>query len=164
MKPVKQSELLEAILVAVGRPVSPSQDRPQALAEELPRLKSLRILLAEDGKANQKLAVGLLQRWGHTVTVAENGRAALHCWRAESFDVILMDLQMPEMDGFEATSRIREEESNTGRHVPIIAMTAHAMKGDRERCLAAGMDGYVAKPIRQQEVYEALARFFSPAE
>ena len=110
------------------------------------------------------LAVSLLKKWGHHVTVAENGKAALHCWEAEPFDLILMDLQMPEMDGFEATQRIRTQEQTTGHHIPIVAMTARAMKGDRERCLESGMDGYVAKPIRQQKLHEELARFFQTNE
>ena len=161
MKPVKQSELLEAILVAVGKPTAETFANDAQTNLQLPAMKSLRILLAEDGKANQKLAVGLLEKWGHRVTVAENGRAALHCWEAEAFDLILMDLQMPEMDGLEATIRIREEEQKTGLHIPIVAMTAHALKGDRERCLNVGMDGYVAKPIRQHELYQAFAELFA---
>eukprot|EP00913_Durusdinium_trenchii_P035271 g33001.t1 len=164
MKPVKQSELLDAILVAVGQPSGKTHDSSNRLLHDLPRLQSLKVLLAEDGKANQKLAVGLLEKWGHCVTVAENGRAAVHCWEAEPFDLILMDLQMPEWDGFEATRHIREQEGNTGRHIPIIAMTAHAMAGDRERCLESGMDGYVAKPVRQRDLHDQLARFFKLAE
>ena len=163
-KPVKQSELLEAILTAVKKPSAAATVSPKRLTAGMPRLRSLRVLLAEDGKANQMLAVGLLEKWGHSVTVAENGRAALHCWESEPFDLVLMDLQMPEMDGFEATDRIRQRERETGTHVPIIAMTAHAMKGDRERCLESGMDGYVAKPIRQQELHNALSEFFKVAE
>ena len=160
MKPVKQSELLNTILGAVRRSAAPmaSQEPARQLPREvLPAMRSLRILLVEDGRANQKLAVGLLEKWGHHVTVAENGRVALHCWEAEDFDVVLMDLQMPEMDGIEATHQIRERERDSGRHQTIIAMTAHAMKGDRERCIAAGMDGYVSKPIRQKELHDQLA-------
>jgi len=163
MKPVKQSELLEAILAAVGQVADEFAKPQQQPSVSLPKLESLNILLVEDGKANQKLAVGLLKKWGHTVTVAENGRAALDRWTSDSFDLILMDLQMPEMDGFEATRRIREREQDTGGHIPIVAMTAHAMQGDRERCLKAGMDSYVAKPIRQQELHQALTEFFSLA-
>ena len=164
IKPVKQSELLETILVAVGQLRAAVKEQSRQREPGLPNLKSLRILLAEDGKANQKLAVGLLEKWGHRVTVAENGRAALHCWEGEPFDLILMDLQMPEMDGFEATKRIRKKEGESGLHIPIVAMTAHAMKGDRERCLESGMDGYVAKPIRQQDLHESLAKFFGSTE
>jgi CheY-like chemotaxis protein len=97
---------------------------------------------------NQRLAVGLLEKHGHTVTVAADGKQAVAALEHESFDMLLMDVQMPEMGGFEATGRIRESEKQTGKHLPIIAMTAYAMKGDRELCLASGMDGYVSKPIR----------------
>ena len=164
LKPVKQSELLETILVAVGRPSPAVREPPTRGTAGMPQLRPLRVLLAEDGKTNQKLAVGLLEKWGHSVTVAENGRAAVHCWETEAFDLVLMDLQMPEMDGLEATAQIRQRERETRMRIPIIAMTAHAMKGDRERCLESGMDGYVAKPIRQQELHDALSEFFQPAE
>jgi CheY-like chemotaxis protein/HPt (histidine-containing phosphotransfer) domain-containing protein len=117
----------------------------------------LQILLAEDSLVNQKLAVALLEEEGHSVTVAANGKEALAATRSQQFDLILMDLQMPEMDGLEATAEIREREKQTGAHVPIIAMTAHALKGDRDRCLEAGMDGYVAKPIHGEELLQAIA-------
>ena len=126
------------------------------MAEDLP----LRILLAEDGVMNQKLAVALLSKWGHQVTVASDGRKAVHAFEHEPFDLVLMDLQMPEMDGFEATACIRELQKVSKHRVPIIAMTARAMKGDRELCLASGMDGYVSKPIRQRDLYQAIAEFF----
>ena len=116
----------------------------------------LRILLVEDGKANQTMAVGLLQKWGHSIEVAENGFEAIDAYKRSDFDVILMDVQMPQMDGLEATRKIREIEIDSGRSTPIIAVTAHAMKGDRERCLDAGMDDYVSKPIRIPELYRAL--------
>ena len=117
----------------------------------------MNLLLAEDNPVNQKLAARMLQKMGHRVMVVENGRLALAAFMKNQFDVILMDIQMPEMDGFEATAAIRErEKSQVGSHVPIIAMTAHAMAGDRERCLEAGMDGYVSKPINVQELTEAL--------
>ncbi len=158
-KPIKQSELFNALVATLG--VNGVEDHstpaPTAVLETLP---PMRILLAEDSMANQKLAVGLLTKWGHHVTVANNGAEAVRAWteppEGRPFDVVLMDVQMPEMDGFEATAAIREREQSLGRHTPIIAMTAHAMKGDRERCLAAGMDSYIAKPIRQQEVVAAL--------
>jgi two-component system sensor histidine kinase/response regulator len=111
----------------------------------------------EDSLVNQKLAVALLQKHGHQVRLANDGREALAALESHSFDLVLMDVQMPEMDGYEATARIRTRERQTGRHIPIVAMTAHAMKGDRESCLAAGMDAYVAKPIRTQQVFEAIS-------
>jgi len=126
---------------------------PLPEAESMP---TLNVLLAEDGIANQKLAIGLLKRWGHTVTVVENGSEAVNTWANGGFDVILMDVQMPVMDGLEATQTIRSREAGTNHHVPIIAVTAHAMTGDRDKCVAAGMDGYVTKPFKKQALYEAL--------
>ncbi|MCR9296286.1 MAG: response regulator [bacterium] len=160
MKPIKRSELLDVILLSLGGMRS-VQATSQAGEAKLPELDSLKILLVEDGKANQMLALGLLERWGHQVKLAENGREAVESWQSEEFDLILMDLQMPEMDGFEATRQIRSLEHGSGRHIPIVAMTAHAMKGDEERCLQAGMDGYVPKPIRQKDLHEALSKFLS---
>ena len=118
------------------------------------------MLLAEDNAVNQMLAVRLLEKRGYTVTVAANGRDALAAFEKESFDVILMDIQMPEMDGFEATAAIRVREESTGGHIPIIAMTAHSLVGDQERCLAAGMDGYVSKPIRTHQLFAVIEGFF----
>jgi CheY-like chemotaxis protein len=118
-------------------------------------------LLAEDGIANQKLAVGLLTKWGHKVAVANNGREAVEALGRDSFDVVLMDVQMPELDGLEATRQIRADEVGTSRHIPIIALTARAMKGDREKCLAAGCDEYVSKPINKRELYIAMATVIS---
>jgi CheY-like chemotaxis protein len=115
-------------------------------------------LLAEDNPVNQKLAVRLLEKRDCTVEVVKTGRETLAALKKGTFDVILMDLQMPELDGFEATAAIREDEKNTGKHMPIVAVTAHAMKGDRERCLAAGMDGYIAKPIQSKELYAEIER------
>ncbi|MHB0957876.1 MAG: hybrid sensor histidine kinase/response regulator [Pirellulaceae bacterium] len=158
LKPFKQSELLDAIQLALGLDVS---RRPAVPTTHLPPVRSLRILLAEDSLVNQKLAIALLQEQGHHVTVAHNGREAVAAFEAERFDVILMDVQMPEMDGLEATAAIRRREASTGRRVPIVAMTAYALKGDRERCLQAGMDGYVAKPIRAQELLDTVARLFA---
>jgi CheY-like chemotaxis protein/HPt (histidine-containing phosphotransfer) domain-containing protein len=165
-KPVTQSELLDAVVSALGasHPVSvPSLITHRPLREPGRRL---RILLAEDNLVNQKLAVRMLEKWGHRVTVADDGRKALACVREAGpggFDLILMDVQMPEMNGFEATAALREEERKTGSHIPIIAMTAHAMKGDQERCLAAGMDGYLSKPIDAAKLFEALERVDGPA-
>jgi CheY-like chemotaxis protein len=118
----------------------------------------LHILLAEDHPVNQRLAVRLLERQGHQVRVVQDGRAAIQALEAERFDLVLMDIQMPEMNGLEATMAIRQGEWGTSRHVPIIAMTAHAMAGDRERCLAAGMDGYVSKPLRAEALFDEIAR------
>lgn len=169
MKPIKQSELLRTIRSSLGHPSQTIDNSRGSAAQRLPTLRSLKILLAEDGLANQKLAVGLLKKWGHRIEVAANGRIAFDRWdaerqTAEPFDVILMDLQMPEMDGFGSTALIRQREQETDSHTPIVAITAHAMKGDKERCLASGMDGYVAKPIRQTDLHEALARFGNLAE
>jgi CheY-like chemotaxis protein len=121
----------------------------------------LRILVAEDNAINQKLMVALLEKQGHQVWLAPDGRQAVAMWKELPFDLILMDVQMSEMDGFDATAAIRSKEQSTGKHVPIVAMTAHAMKGDRERCLAAGMDGYIAKPIQARELAQALEGFSS---
>jgi len=129
----------------------------------MPRLERavqpLRVLLAEDNEVNQQLAVQFLDMRGHQVRVARNGVEVLAALEIERFDVILMDVQMPEMDGFRATSLIREKEKATGAHIPIIAMTGYAMKGDRGRCLDAGMDGYIAKPVRFRELFEQIEQF-----
>ena len=119
--------------------------------------------MAEDNPVNQRLAVRLLEKQGYSVMVADNGRAALEAIDQERFDLVLMDVQMPEMDGFEATAAIRGKESATGTRLQIIAMTAHAMKGDEERCLAAGMDGYVSKPIQIQALSRAIESAFERA-
>jgi CheY-like chemotaxis protein len=123
--------------------------------------RALRILLAEDNLVNQMLASRLLEKHGHIVVIAADGRQALERLETESFDLVLMDVQMPEMDGFEATEAIRKKEGATGRHLPIVAMTAHAMRGDRERCLAAGMDGYVSKPIIAEELFRVVEKVIS---
>jgi CheY-like chemotaxis protein len=156
MKPIKQSELYHAIALALGVR-QPEQAGDQAALAALPASRPLRVLLAEDSVVNQKLAVGLLAKQGHQVVIANNGREAVAALASGEFDVVLMDVEMPEMDGMEATAAIRERETQLGKHTPIIAMTAHAMKGDRERCLAAGMDDYVAKPVRSRELFEKLS-------
>ena len=157
LKPVRQSDLFDLTLRAV---VGPHGVQYQPVTEAAPVGEgwSLRILLAEDVLINQQVAVGLLQMRGHGVVVTNNGKEAIAALQREPFDLVLMDVQMPEMDGLEAAAAIRQQESGTGRHVPIIAMTAHAMKGDRERCLQAGMDDYVSKPVRARELFEAIAR------
>ncbi|MEQ9408253.1 MAG: response regulator [Fuerstiella sp.] len=156
MKPVKQSELLDAIVVALGGTKLRANSELCPDGEQTPAAP-MKILLAEDGRANRVMAVELLTRWGHTVTVAEDGQEAVDLWQSDKFDVILMDVQMPVLDGFEATRRIRAQEKNSAAHIPIIAMTARAMKGDRERCLAVGMDDYVSKPVRKEELQRALS-------
>jgi CheY-like chemotaxis protein len=123
--------------------------------------RSLRILLADDNAVNQLLTSRLLERQGHQVVVCRNGREALERLDQEHVDLVLMDVQMPEMDGFEATAAIRTKEATTGAHVPILAMTAHALKGDRDRCLAAGMDDYVSKPIHPDKLFEAITRLLA---
>jgi CheY-like chemotaxis protein len=120
-------------------------------------LPPLQILLVEDNPVNQKVAVRLLEKHGHSVTVAGNGKEALSCLDERPFDLVLMDVQMPVMDGLEATAVIRQRETGTDRRLPIVALTAHAMVGDREKCLDAGMDGYVTKPIIQPLLFQAMA-------
>ena len=153
-KPVKQSELHDAIALAFD--ADPPERPPADDEDEDAPIRGLRILLAEDSVPNQKLAVGLLSKHDHEIVIANNGREAVERFEAEPFDLILMDVQMPELDGLSATKAIRDRESAVGRSVPIVAMTAHAMKGDEELCLAAGMDAYLSKPIRPARLYEAI--------
>ena len=154
-KPVRRRELLHAIELLVGS--APAQKPELITLHSMRQLtKSPRVLLVEDNNVNQTLAARLLEKRGYQVTIAGNGKRALEALRGQWFDVVLMDVQMPEMDGLEATAAIRERERTHGGHVPIIAMTAHAMVGDRERCLEAGMDGYVSKPLRPQELFELI--------
>jgi signal transduction histidine kinase/CheY-like chemotaxis protein len=168
-KPIRQSELLKAILGLFGTPMPDESIGPVQVDVTVPqRIKhqplktKLRILLVEDNVVNLKLALGMLTKRGHAVIVAENGREALSLLAqqrndgAQPYDLVLMDVQMPIMDGFEATAAIRAEEVLTGGHIPIIAMTAHAMKGDRERCLEAGMEGYISKPIHSTTLFETV--------
>jgi len=154
-KPVRKRELLAALQAMLGQTASPSSILPQIERRAQPR--SLRVLLAEDNRVNQAVATRLLEKMGYTVVVADNGRAALLLLATQPFDLVLMDIQMPEMDGLTATRRIRESERSTPYHVPIVAMTAHAMKGDREICIEAGMDEYVSKPIHREALKKALA-------
>ena len=161
LKPIKQSELLEAIKLALGIAL-PSKEALAALTRPR-RVGPLRILVAEDSPVNQKLASALLETQGHHVVVANNGQEALAALEAAKFDLVLMDVQMPEMDGLEATGAIRDQEKRTGAHIPIIAMTAHALKGDRERCLEAGMDDYIAKPIHAQELFDLIEGKSNPS-
>ncbi|MGO9640195.1 MAG: PAS domain S-box protein [Candidatus Acidiferrales bacterium] len=159
VKPIGQSDLLDGILSALGAAPAAEEAEGESL-EPVPR-RPLRVLLAEDNEVNLQLALRLLERRGHTVTTATNGREALDRLEesgSSAFDAVLMDVQMPGMDGFEAATAIRERERSLGTHLPIIGVTAHAMEGYRERCLSAGMDGYVTKPIRTQELFAELDR------
>jgi len=161
-KPVRQSELMDAMMTALapdlGAPEARGEDhRGDDQADGACAEQGLRVLLAEDHFVNQKVAVHMLQRLGHTVLVAKNGREVLDALDSSEFDIILMDLQMPVMDGLAAIKIIRERESTTDAHIPVIALTAHAMSGDRERCLAAGFDGYLSKPIRRAELQAGMA-------
>ncbi len=156
-KPVGQSELLNAIVQVLG--ASPIAQTPLVTRHSIrEQRRSWQILLAEDNHVNQAVAKGVLGKRGHRIEIANDGREALEKIKNETFDLVLMDVQMPVMDGLEATGLIRQMEKTTGGHIPIIAMTAHALKGDRERCLAAGMDGYVSKPIRIEELELEIAK------
>jgi signal transduction histidine kinase/DNA-binding response OmpR family regulator len=162
LKPIRQSELREAIARVLGakeqKGAIPLITR-YSLQDARDPATFLRVLLAEDNAVNQRLAVRLLEKRGHRVVVAGNGREALEALEKESFDLVLMDVQMPEMDGLAATVAIREKENGTDTHLPVVALTAHAMKGDRERCLTAGMDGYLSKPIRPPELDAILETY-----
>ena len=162
-KPVKQSDLMDTIM---GVLVSRSEERKARPRKEAARLppggRRLRVLVAEDNAVNQQVAAGMLERAGHEAVVAANGREALALLESEAFDLVLMDVQMPELDGLETTEAIRERERVKGGHLPIVAVTAHAMKGDAERCLAAGMDAYIAKPLQPRELEAAIARVLAP--
>jgi len=176
MKPASPSDLLDTILrlfsdrpatggVRSGTAASPGKGAGAAGGGESPargpqpqKADGLRVLLAEDNFVNQKLAIRLLERRGHQVQLVETGREALELHETGRFDLVLMDIQMPEMDGIAATRAIREREAKSGGHIPIVAMTAHAMKGDRERCLEAGMDDYLAKPVHPEVLEEVIAR------
>jgi two-component system, sensor histidine kinase and response regulator len=158
MKPCRQAQLFRALLQVLNAAPPPATAHRPASASELPTDLGLDVLLAEDNPVNQLVAVRLLERMGCRVTVAPDGRVAVAAVAVREFDVVLMDLQMPEMDGTAATAAIRRAEERSDRHLPIIAMTAHAMQGDAERCLANGMDGYIAKPVRPLELAEALQR------
>ena len=155
IKPIKQSELLDAIVAAVGTSRQVMIEAPSSGSVRI-AARSRSILLAEDSPINQKLAIGLLERWGHRVAVATTGLEAVRLTAEQSYDLVLMDVQMPELDGLDATRQIRRREQQQGGHLPIIAMTAHAMKGDRELCLQAGMDGYLMKPIRAEQLFRQI--------
>ncbi len=158
-KPVQPSELFDAMLdmLSIKKPAAQTKAMRTAEATSA-RKRAMKILLAEDNAVNRKLAKTLLEKHGYTVVNAENGREALEVLGREQIDLILMDMQMPVMDGFEAMRAIRESERDSGKHIRIVALTAHAMKGDRARCLEAGADDYVTKPIRTTELLAALDR------
>jgi signal transduction histidine kinase/ActR/RegA family two-component response regulator len=147
-----------------GAAVPCSQEVPHSQAPPVRHDRRLRILLAEDNSVNRKVVVHMLARQGHEVVTVENGRAAVEACRESAFDLVLMDLQMPEMDGLAATRAIRADEANSGARVPILALTAHALKGDAERCVAAGMDGHISKPVRQRDLFRAIAQVPPPAQ
>jgi signal transduction histidine kinase/CheY-like chemotaxis protein len=163
-KPVRRSDLLRALTKALTNQssierVSESVSLLRRPSEKVRNESPVRILLAEDNVINQHVARSILHKAGHLIIVASNGREALLALRRQTFDLVLMDVQMPEVDGFEATAAIRENELGTDRRLPIVAMTAHAMKGDRERCLAAGMDGYISKPISAGDLLELVDKY-----
>jgi len=164
-KPIKHSDLLQAIQTVLSSPArteqAPALVTTHSLREGRGRFK---VLLAEDNRVNQILAVRLLEKRGHTVIVVETGKAGLEALRNESFDLILMDVQMPELDGLQATARIREQEKTTGRHIPIVAMTAHAMVGDKQRCLQGGMDAYISKPLSVNELFATIEGLFQASK
>jgi CheY-like chemotaxis protein len=157
---VRQADLREAILRVLGLS-SHEGPHPKLITRHSldEARKHLRILLADDNSINRELTVRILAKRGHAVRMATNGKLAVEAVERQVFDLILMDVQMPEMDGFEATAAIRAKEKLSGMHIPIIAMTAHAMKGDRERCIAAGMDNYIAKPIRAEDLIQMVEGF-----
>jgi signal transduction histidine kinase/CheY-like chemotaxis protein len=158
LKPIHKSELLSAILAALGQ--GSADSTPDLVTRHRLRdtPRKLRILVAEDNPVNQRVVLRMLEKMGHVPMIAANGQDALSVLAIDSFDLVFMDVQMPEMDGLTATRHIREREKQTGLHLPIIAMTAHAMKGDQELCLEAGMDGYIAKPVSSKRIEETIAR------
>jgi two-component system sensor histidine kinase/response regulator len=163
-KPVKRSDLLDAIKAVIGAQVQDGEQPPLVTHHSLRESRGRwRVLLAEDNAVNRVLAVRLLEKRGYTVVAAETGKAALQALEQHRFDLILMDVQMPEMDGFEVTAHIREREKSTGKHIPIIAMTAHAMAGYKEHCLASGMDAYVSKPLQIKEFFAVVESQLIPS-
>jgi two-component system sensor histidine kinase/response regulator len=157
-KPIRQAELLDAICLALGKKSAEQKEAAPLITRHSirERRRPLQVLVAEDNVVNQMLVVTLLMKAGHEVALVANGVEAVATWKSQPFDVIMMDMQMPEMDGFEAVARIRGNEKESGGHIPIVAMTAHALVGDRDRCLAAGMDGYVSKPLDSQKLLDCI--------
>jgi len=167
-KPIKQSQLYDCLAAVVGKKVNVVAEEKKTIVTRHSLAEYSRhrvnILLAEDNMINRKVALRILQKLGYQADAVVNGKEVVEAVQEAHYDLILMDIQMPEMDGFEATGKIREMEKETGKHIPIIAMTAHAMKGDRERCLEGGMDDYVSKPIQQKELNAAIFRQISTIE
>jgi two-component system sensor histidine kinase/response regulator len=157
-KPIKQSDLLNALYTVCQPGLADKEFQDHGISKRPKHVPALRILLAEDGLVNQRVAIGFLELRGHEVMIANTGKEAVEALEKRPFDVVLMDVHMPEMDGIEAVKAVRAKERATGQHVPIIALTASAMKGDRERCLDAGMDGYVSKPFSAEQLIEAVER------
>ncbi len=158
VKPIFQNELQNAILSELRGRHAPAGRKTTTGLYVRPG-PALRILLAEDNAVNQKVAARVLERRGHRVALAKNGAETVTLYGQDTFDLILMDIQMPVMDGYEATLAIRNGERKTGAHIPIVALTAHAMTGDRENCLAAGMDDYITKPIHLEELLQKVEQF-----
>jgi two-component system, sensor histidine kinase and response regulator len=157
VKPVGQADLRRAIEVALSSPdPTPAQIEPTSSTQNVAPGARLRVLVAEDNPVNRQLALRLLEKQGHLVTLASDGADALRCLEEQEFDVVLMDVQMPDLDGLQVTAAIREREKKTGGHLPIVALTAHAISGYREACLEAGMDAYLSKPFQPQELYQVL--------
>jgi CheY-like chemotaxis protein len=154
-KPIKRSTLRQGLLDVLGMPAEAAHERKLVTRYTI-KETGRRVLLGEDNLVNQRLAVKLLEKRGYSVVVANNGREVLDTLERETFDLVLMDMQMPVLNGLEASALIREKEKASGEHIRIIALTANAMNGDRERCVAAGMDGYLSKPIRMEELMAVL--------
>ena len=162
-KPASGAELHAALLSIVEPTLQKTESATERLANlhslrEAIEPKALRVLLAEDDRVNQRVALRFLEKHGHSVRLVEDGWQALAALEAEAFDIVLMDVQMPGLDGLEVASIIRKKEAKTGGHQPMVAITAHALTGDKERCLAAGMDGYVSKPVHDKDLMEAIDR------
>ncbi len=166
VKPVRQTVLLDAVLAVLGKAARTAREAPDLVTRHSlgERRRPLRVLVAEDNSVNQRLLSTILEKQGHSVTLVADGREAVTAVGGATFDVVLMDVQMPGMDGLEASARIRAEEKETGRHVPIVALTAHALKGDREACLASGMDDYLSKPVRAGELLDVISRVSGDAK
>jgi len=164
LKPVLKADLRAAILTALSQRQAETSAGPALVTRHTLReaARKLKILVAEDNAVNQAVIIRVLQKMGHNPVLAQTGKEALALASAETFDLVFMDVQMPEMDGLAATAAIRESEKNSRTHLPIFAMTAHAMKGDRERCLEAGMDGYISKPVRLSDIEQTLAELARP--